>query len=74
MANVLWIAAGLSTVAAVGLAILGFLVYPKQVKAQGKPHGKKATPAMERQGLARSMFVIAIAAAFTCAFFAVFLG
>ncbi|MEM1012105.1 MAG: hypothetical protein AAGI46_07785 [Planctomycetota bacterium] len=74
MADVFWIGAGISAVASVVLAILGFVVYPAQVKRQGKPKGKKVTPAMERQGLARSMFIIAGAATFTCGFFAFLMG
>ena len=74
MADVLWILSGISLLAAVVTGVLGFLVYPAQVRKQPAARGKKTTPAMERQGLSRSLFMIAVASAFTTGFFAIFLG
>jgi hypothetical protein len=75
MEQVFWILAGISAVAAVALAVLGFIVFPAQVKKQGKPtaKSKKTTTALERRGMARALFMIAVASAFVCSFFAIFL-
>lgn len=70
MGQVFLVAAGLSVIAAAVCGVLGFIVYPRQVRRKhGDKLPKRPTPAMQRQGLARALFIIAIAAAFVSAFF-----
>ncbi len=67
MANVLLIAASLCLIGAAVSGVLGFVVYPRQVRKAGKRKGP--SPARDRQGMARAMFILFMAAAFTCGFF-----
>ena len=64
-----------AAVAFVGVLItglMGFVLYPSQVKAKRRATGKKQPPP-PRQGLARSLFVICLAALLACLFFGLLL-
>ena len=69
MGTVFTIAAGISVIGALIAGVLGFVVYPKQLAHVRKGQKKAHSPVRDKQGLARAMFIVFAAAAFTCGFF-----
>ncbi len=82
MREVFFIVAGVALVGTLVTALLGYVIYPRQVaketghrkaaRRRGKSSGqssKHVSPALRSQGFARAMFIVFAAATFVGAFF-----
>ena len=69
MGTVFLIATAVSILAAVVAGVLGFVVYPRRLAHVRKGQKKAHSPVRDQQGLARALFIVFAAAAFTCGFF-----
>ena len=72
MKSMFLVVAAVSVVMALVSGVIGFVVYPAQMKAKRRATGKKIPPP-PRQGFWKAMFVIFLAAALAGAFFGLLL-